>query len=266
MPTEHGAWIWLLGPFFLGAAAGGRFGVDLIWLLIAGLAVFLLRQPTTIVVKVLAGRRRSRELTPGVIWMGIYATVAALALIPLLGAGYNRLPLLALPGVPVFGWHLFLVSRRAERRRPGVEIVAVGVLSLMAPAAFWVAGGRSDQTAVVLWAICWLQSAASIVFIHLRLHQREMEAVPPLLTRLRQGWRSLAYSLFNLAGGLSLFILLDYPLHIPLAFAILFLDNLHGVLVPAIGHRPTRIGVRQLIFSIVFFVVSSVGMLGRAGA
>ena len=234
--------------------------MDLIWLLLAGLAVFLLRQPTTILVKALAGRRHQREIMPALIWMGIYAALAALTLLPLLEAGYSRLPLLALPGVPVFGWHLYLVSRRAERRRPGVEIVAVGVLSLMAPAAYWVAGGTSDQTALVLWALCWFQSAASIVFIHLRLNQRQLEAIPPVPARFRQGWRSLAYSLFNLIGGALLFFLLDYPPHIPAAFAILFLDNLHGVLVPAIGHRPARIGIRQLIFSLIFFAVSSVGM------
>jgi hypothetical protein len=35
IPTEHGAWIWWIGPFLIGAAAGGKPGLDalvLLWL------------------------------------------------------------------------------------------------------------------------------------------------------------------------------------------------------------------------------------------
>lgn len=209
--------------------------------------------------KVLSGRRRRRQLRPAFFWLALYAIVALILLSPLLAAGYWRILLLALPGLPVFGWHLWLVKQRAERKRPGVEIVAAGVLALMAPAAFWLAGGDQDQTALWLWVISWLQSAASIVHIHLRLHQRESTDVGNWRDKLALGWRSLAYHGFNLAAGLVGWFLFDLPAEIPLAFSLVLLDGLHGVLVPATGYRPARIGLRQLLFSSAFFVISAIG-------
>ncbi|MFN2236858.1 MAG: hypothetical protein ACK2U1_21730 [Anaerolineales bacterium] len=76
---------------------------------------------------------------------------------------------LSIPGVFVFGWHLWLVSQRAERRQIGVEIVASGVLALSAPAAYWTSVGETDPLGWWLWILTWLQSAASIVYAYLVL-------------------------------------------------------------------------------------------------
>jgi hypothetical protein len=263
LPAEHGAWIWLLGPFVLGAAAGGNLNPALIWLLAAGLAAFLSRQPATIAVKALSGRRSSKQLQPALIWFSGYLILSITMLIPLVLAGFSHLGLLVLPGMPVFSWHLWLVKKRQERRQPGVEIVAAGVLSLMAPAAYWVAGGTSDWLALVLWLVCWLQSAASIVHIHLRLQQRQWDAAGNMPHRLRAGWRSLAYHSFNLVVVLGLVNELPLPPSLLAAFSLVWLDGLHGVLLPAVGYRPSRIGIRQLIFSLAFFLVGAAGFLAK---
>ena len=73
---------------------------------------------------------------------------AALAL-----QGFWYLLLLAIPALPVFGWHLWLVSRRRERRQPGVEIVGAGVLALAAPAAYWVGRGAPEPLGWWLWGV-----------------------------------------------------------------------------------------------------------------
>ena len=45
----------------------------------------------------------------------------------LIWLGYSEILILAVPGIPVFSWHLYLVSRRQERRKIGVEVIACGV-------------------------------------------------------------------------------------------------------------------------------------------
>jgi len=62
IPTEHGAWIWWIGPFLIGTAAGGKVSVDVLVLILAVGAAFFLRQPAAIAVKALSGRRPRNDL------------------------------------------------------------------------------------------------------------------------------------------------------------------------------------------------------------
>jgi hypothetical protein len=256
LPAEHGAWIWLFGPFILGWAAGSGLGIDLALLLGAGLAAFLLRQPATILVKVAAGRRGAHQRLPALVWTSIYASISLLLLCVLLLRGHHRLLVLGIPGFLVFAWHLWLVHRRQERGQMGIEIVAAGVLALMAPAAYWVSGGQGPLTSVILWLVSWFQASASIVHVYLRLTQRQWESTPTLWRRARMGLRSLSYSLFNWLGSMFLSTRLGISLGLPLAFTLQLLDVLDGVFRPAVGHRPATIGLRQLLFSALFFVLS----------
>src|SRR5262249_25256121 len=109
-----------------------------------------------------------------------------------------------IPAIPVFAWHLWLVSRREEHRQMGIEIVATGMLSLAAPAAYWVGVGQYDSAGWWLWFLVWMQSAASTVYAYLRLEQREWKSMPNRWMRFRSGWRAYAYTSFNLLSTLSL--------------------------------------------------------------
>lgn len=259
LPSEHGAWIWWMGPFALGAAAAGRFTTDLFWLAIAALAAYLSRHPASILIKVRSGHRSKRDRVPALFWAGIYSLVAVAALVALLLAGHVRLLSLAVPGLLVFAWHLLLVRRRADRGQPGVEIVVAGVLSLTAPAAYWVAGGESDRVAWIIWGLSWFQSAASIVHVYLRLRHRKMDALP--VDSWRMGARSLAYHLFNLLGSAALVFIDWIPALVPVAYGLMLIDALEAVARPAIGARPTTIGLRQLAASSIFFVALSIAYL-----
>jgi hypothetical protein len=252
LPAEHGTWIWWIGPLLIGAAAGGELKPIFALLGLTALSAFLLRQPATIAVKALSGRRTRDELRPALAWSAIYAVLTAVGVALLVGAGQGRLLLLAIPGVIIFSWHLWLVSRRQERQRPGVEILGAGALALTAPAAYWVSGGGSDREAWLLWGLTWLQSAASIVHVHLRLEQRHLELMPEMASRLRMGRRSLIYNAFNQLASLALALAGWVPTLVPVAFGVTFLDALEGVLRPAVGARPRRIGVRQLLISSAF--------------
>jgi hypothetical protein len=170
----------------------------------------------------------------------------------LLLQGFTFIFVLALPGIPVFIWHLYLVSKRAERRRMGVEIVASGVLALAAPAGYWIGVGWADPLGWLLFALTWLQSAASIVHAYLRLQQRVLDQTPDINTRIRMGGRALAYTTFNMVFVYVLGIANQVSLLLLLPYTLQWVETIYGTLVPAVGKRPTMIGFRQLIVSSLF--------------
>jgi hypothetical protein len=185
-------------------------------------------------------------------WLGVYGLTAFLGLIQLLHLGFGFLGWLAVPGLLVFAWHLWLVSRRRERRQMGVDIIAAGSLALAAPAAYWVAIGSPAQTGWWLWLLTWLQSAASIVYAFLRLEQRALKEIPASPEQWAMGSRALIYSGFNLLLTIAGAVLDWLPALIWLPYLIQFIEAVWGTIHPAVGVRPTRIGMRQLAVSSIF--------------
>jgi hypothetical protein len=199
--------------------------------------------------------------------MLVYGTIILLALSGLVVEGYFYILYLAIPGIPVFIWHLILVSKRAERKQAGVEILATGALSLVAPAAFWIGQGKYDSTGWALWLLTWLQSAASIVYAYLRLEQRKWSSQSPSKENVKQvgvpersvqwsmGIRALQYTSFNLMLSLGLGWIAWLPRWIFVPYLLQWLETLWGITHPAIGWKPTAIGMRQLIVSTLFTVL-----------
>jgi hypothetical protein len=178
-----------------------------------------------------------------------------MALLGLFRAGFGYLLILAIPGLPVFAWHLWLVSKREERRQVNVEIIATGVLSLAAPAAYWVGIGRYDPAGWWLWILVWLQTAASIVYAYLRLEQRELTQTPPQNELWRMGLRAFLYTTFNLVLTLVLGLFSIQPRFIFIPYLVQWIETIWGIFHPAIRWKPTRIGVRQLIVSTLWTIL-----------
>jgi len=257
IPQDHGSWVFILSPLLVGIFAGGKFNSAIFSLAIAAMSAFMIRQPMTIFVKALSGRRPKTDLPPARFWLLVYGGISALALIVLIMQGFSYVLFLAIPGAPVFAWHLWLVSRRAERKQAGVEVIATGVLSLTAPAAYWVALGGYNSTGWWLWAWTWLQSAASIVYAYLRLEQRELK---PDQARGRKdlwlmGNRAFLYTSFNLGASLILGWMQILPQFVFAPFLFQWLETIWGITHPSIGWKPTRIGVRQLIVSTIWTIL-----------
>ena len=255
LPQEHGAWAFLLSPLFIGLFAGKHWTPDIGVLLLGLLAAFLMRQPATLVVKVLSGRRSRDYLPYGLFWAALYALVGLVALVILIQRGHLYLLWLLIPGVLVFTWHLLLIARRSERRQIGVEIVASGVLALAAPAAYWMPYHGPEPKGWLLWLLSWLQSAASIVYAYLRLEQRGWPAVPSLEERFREGHRALMYAGFNVLLALVLGLSRSIPAWVWLAYLVQFLEVAWGTWRPAVKWPPSRIGIRQMVVSTLFTVV-----------
>lgn len=252
LPAEHGAWVFILSPLLIGLFAGGHWTAASAYLIVAAMSAFLIRQPVTLAIKAYSGRRTRRDLPAARFWMVIYGSTGLLGLAGLVANGFAYVLVLALPGIPVFVWHLYLVSKRAERRQVGVEVVGSGVLALAAPAAFWVGIGEPDPVGWWLFMLTWLQSAASIVYAYLRLEQREWDSIPAFPARWRMGRRALLYTSFNLIIT-SISALAGWlPRLLPLPFALQWLETLWGIQNPAVDVRPTRIGLRQLAVSSLF--------------
>ena len=253
LPQDHGSWVFLFSPLLIGLFAAQSFTIASLILVIAALSAFLLRQPASIVVKAYSGRRSTRDLPIARFWFTIYSLIGLLALGMLVYLGFGYLLYLALPGVAVFIWHLYLISRRAERRQLGIEIVASGVLALAAPAAYWVGRGFPDPQGWVLFFLVWLQSAASIVYAYMRLGQRTLAAAPNFSAAFRLGRRALLYTTFNFSLVTGLAITGFLPQLLPLPYFLQWVETIWGTFFrPAVGAKPTAIGFRQLAVSSLF--------------
>ena len=261
LPQDHGAWVFLLSPLLVGVFAGGTFHAATVYLIVAALMAFLLRQPIAMMVKSATGRRPLEDMAYARFWAMLYGIIAIYALMKLYFLGHGAIAYLAVPGAPVFAWHLWLVSQRAERRQTGIEVIATGVLSLAAPAAFWVGRGGYDPAGWWLWALTWAQSAASIVYAYLRLEQRErfaktgQAAGPGRSEKWALGRRAFLYTSFNLAATLILGLIHLLPLWIFLPFLLQWLETVWGIERPAAGWKPARIGTRQLIVSALWTIL-----------
>lgn len=269
LPQDHGSWVFLFSPLVIGLFAGKEFTPVSLAVVIGALAAFLIRQPVTMAVKAYSGRRSRSDLPAARFWMILYGTIGLLAAGELIHLGFFYILYLAIPAIPVFAWHLYLVGKRAERRQAGVEILATGVLALAAPAAYWAGTGShtlascSDGLMLCpmtpngwwLWLLTWLQSAASIVYAYLRLEQREWTSMPAISERFRAGSRALAYTTFNvlLCLGLGFFHLLPGLIFTP--FLLQWVETLWGASHPAIGAKPVAIGMRQLVVSTLFTIL-----------
>ena len=255
LPQDHGSWVFIFSPLLIGLFLGGTFTVASLYLVIASIAAFLLRQPVMIAIKAYSGRRPKSDLAAAYFWILLYSLIAVIGLTGLILAGFGYLFFLALPGAPVFAWHLWLVSRREERRQINIEIIATGVLSLAAPAAYWVGIGHYDPMGWWLWILVWVQTAASIVYAYLRLEQRELASVPARRELWKMGFRAFGYTTFDLVATLLLGLVSLLPRFLFIPYLVQWSETLWGIFHPAIKWKPVRIGTRQLIVSMLWTIL-----------
>jgi len=255
IPSDHGSWVFLLSPLLIGLFTAPNWSIATCILITAAFAGFLIRQPTTIAVKTISGRRPKRELKTAIFWIIVYGIFGFISILGLIILGYSYILLLVVPGIIVFTWHLYLVSKRNERGKLGIEIVASGVLALAAPAGYWVGVGYPESIGWLLFFLVWLQSAASIVYAHLRLDQRRWDAEPDLKYKLYFARRAFIYTTFNFLLVLIFSISGLLPRFLFIPYAVQWIETIWGALNPAIGAKPNAIGIRQLVLSSLFTIL-----------
>jgi len=255
LPQDHGSWVFIFSPLLIGLFAGKNFSHASIYLILAALAAFLIRQPIIIAVKAWSGRRAKDDLPAAYFWIAVYGCIVLATTLGLVVEGFTYILYLAVPSIPVFVWHLWLVSKREERKQVNMEIVATGVLSLAAPAAYWVGVVRYDPTGWWLWILVWFQTTASIVHAYLRLWQREQDAGQARGEMWKRGWRAALYTSFNLASVLTLSLLAVLPSLLFVPYLVQWGETIWGITHPAVGWKPVKIGVRQLVVSTLWTVL-----------
>lgn len=251
-PADHGSWVFLLSPLIIGLAVGRHWTEPVTYLIVAAVCGFLVRQPMTIAIKALSGRRSRSDLPAALFWSAFYTLIGLVHVLGLVLRGMGYLLYLAIPGIAVFAWYLYLVWRRDERRQLMLEIVGSGVFALTAPAGLWAALGYPDRLGWLLWLLTWAQSAASIVYVCLRLQQRTLEQAPTARGKLIMGLPSMTLTSLNLLSVAALGADGLISQALALAYIPQWIEALLGTYRPAIGYKPSWIGVRQLSVSTLY--------------
>ncbi|MEI7845801.1 MAG: YwiC-like family protein [Chloroflexota bacterium] len=254
-PQDHGSWVFILSPLIIGLFIGKRISTTSIIFVIAAMMAFLIRQPLVSLIKAYSGRRPKKDIQAAWFWILIYGSLILVFSMLLLFLHNGFILYLAIPAVPVFGWHLYLVSKRDERRRVVIEILATGVLGLVAPATYWIGNGSYSPIGWLLWVLVWFQTATSIVYAYLRLEQRQWTAIPDTRARISSSIGSISSTSFNLLISFFLGNISLIPKWVWIAFLVQFIESIYGSLYPAIGKKPVSIGVRQMIISVLFTII-----------
>lgn len=193
VPREHGAWGMLLIPLVTGAAigllSGGRV-LPVLLLATTVLALFWLRTPVESWVGTGAVRAQTaeerRHLRNFILPL---AAIAIAALSALFWRGKNLgLIMLGLIAGPAFAVQIYL-QKMGRATRMAAEVIGALALTSTAPAAYYVATGRLDPTAWMLWAVNWIFAGDQIHFVWLRIRGMRADG---WREKIRLGWSFLA--------------------------------------------------------------------------
>lgn len=251
LPREHGAWAMFYIPFVLGILVGGVFNLSVALLVIAASALFISRESLIVV-----WRSRERgQLNHAAVRLLILYLLTAMAggLILVLHYRLTGLLWLGLPGLGL----LLLNGRQAvqrEDRTIPMEILAIGGMTISAPAAHLVAVGAWTPLTWWLWVVSILYFASSVFYVRYRvtsLHGRD-----PVYRR-RVALALLLYHLLLLlalpalimAGRLAIWIL---PAFLPvIARALLHYHR------PPPGLNLRQIGLHEVWYSLLFLTFAT---------
>jgi len=253
LPREHGAWGMLLVPLVTGAAAGYHSGGRMIWILLfaaAALGLFCLRTPLEAELGVSALRPQNdaeRRLIHYSIYFYASVIVLPLAVLMFWARAYE---LLLLGAAAAIVFVLQSVLRRLGRAtRMSAQLTGALALSSTSAGAYYLATGRFDQTAIIIWLANWLFAADQIHFVHVRIHSARALAARE---KFRQGCGFLLHQAACLlllawiwrAGWLPGLILI--------AFVPLFIRGFAWFLESPRPLQVHRLGARELVYAVVF--------------
>src|SRR5262245_11041060 len=251
LPKEHGAWAMLYVPFVLGVTVAGRVNWQMLLLLLSTTAAFISRESLLVYWR---ARARGRDAVEARKTLLLYLALAAAFGSPLILA----FELFWLVPLGLIGAALLLINgrqaTRMEERAARSEIMAIGGLTMTAPAAYYAASVRWEMTAFWLWLLSMLYMASSVFYIKLRVYRLN----PRKHAEQRQAWRSCAlYHSFLIValpalmfvGGLSLFTFI--------AFAPALARTFWGMFKPKTKVNLMRAGILEIVYSMIFLICAA---------
>ena len=173
IPREHGAWGMLLVPLATGAIVASRSGFHagpLVLFIVTTLALFWLRTPVEAWLGLSPIKAQTKEERASVVRLIVLLCAVALAsLVAMFATGYaHGLVIIGIVAALAFGAQEFVKKLGRSGRMPAQIIGAIGLTSTAA-GAYYVASGRLDRTAVLLWTANWLFAADQIHFVQTRI-------------------------------------------------------------------------------------------------
>ena len=173
IPREHGAWAMLAAPFVSASILARRFSVESGAAAVLLLAVFLAREPLTILWRqARVWKERRPETTGARRWLAAKAVAGAAAGL-FLWARLPAIPLAAM-GVVAAGLTWFSAWMVVANRRRSVPLQLAGAagLNMSALLAWLAARGSLAPRAWWLAALLFAHSAAAVLVVHARLELR----------------------------------------------------------------------------------------------
>jgi hypothetical protein len=234
MPREHGAWGILLIPFF--TAIGVARVVDAKVLLLLGsiLAFYL---------------ARTSWLKNDHRWTMLLLAGSALLAAPLLAVWQ-------LWWLPVFGLAAMPLAARKTQHGLAMQLTSIAGLTLTAPAAWYVATGRLDATAAILWLLNALYFVGGV--FQVKMHIAAAINRAPLQTfsdRIRRGALNLAYHLAALMLVSALVVAGQVPAATLAAFVLALGRALAATLTLTPQLRIKRLGWSEVVYSLLFMLI-----------
>jgi YwiC-like protein len=253
LPKEHGAWAMLYVPFVLGVAVAGHINWQVLLLLLSATALFISRESLLVYWRARARRREAAEAGRTFL---LYLALAAAFGSPLILA----FKLFWLIPLGLVGAALLLVNgrqaTRMEERATMSEIIAIGGLTMTAPAAYYVVSGGWELTAFWLWLLSALYMASSVFYIKLRVYRLN----PRKQAEQRQAWRSCAfYHSFLIVALPALIFAGSLGLFAFIAFMPALARTFWGMFAPRTRVNLTRAGILEIVYSLVFLVCAALG-------
>ncbi|MCW5979962.1 MAG: YwiC-like family protein [Bryobacteraceae bacterium] len=254
LPKEHGAWGMLYAPLVLGALAAGEGAGRIALLALAATFVFVGREPA------LAWRRaRVRGRDPdnaGRLALAYFALAAAVGA-PLVV--FERLyGMLALGGISaaLLAWNSQQAVKREERTL-ATELIGIAGLTLTAPAAFCAGRGEWSSVALWLWLLSGLYFGSSVFYVKLRVLTAHAGQTPEW-DRMRR--LCFAYHIGLAALALGVTASERFGVWVPLAYAPVIARAFWELARPARTLSLRRIGILEIVYSIVFVALAAAGV------
>lgn len=253
-PSEHGSWSLMITPFIIGTgvaaiqhpSSGSTAGALLC--LLAVFAVFFIRQPVALLIRIQRGKGRKADAAPARAWAVVLAVISAAAGTGLLLMGRWMLLWLALPAVITLGLTLVLSATFGQRQLL-IELLGVTGLALGAPAAYISSAGELDSFAWLVWIISAVHNLISVLYVRLRIdthHRRSSGALAWWV--VGSHFVTAAASVTASAAGL-----LPWLISVPLVL-LLIRSVVTAVRKPAIADV-RRFGFAEMGFALLFAAV-----------
>jgi len=247
LPNEHGSWGFLFEP--LVAALAIAPSKASVWIALAAVGAFLMRQPLKILLSDLAEGRNLPQTAAALKFVIVYG---AISLTGFTGSLLWAEPFVFLPFALIFPLAVYQIycdfSRQARNLLP--EMTGAAAISSTS-AVIALAGGRTYLAAAALWTVFIVRLIPSILYVRnrLRLEKGKTYSVFPVVF-----WHVIAIGLVGLLAFSRLIPYLTLPV-----FAVLLGRAGWGLSPYRKRVKAMKIGIMEVIYGTLLVVAVILG-------